>query len=390
MLGQQRRVGASADWGRLRYTMDEGSAKAVRVAFERLYRDGLAYRTEALVNWCPGCRTSVSDLEVVADARDRDALVVRYHLIDEATGAAGPGRDDHRRHDPARDDPRRHRGRGPPRRRALPRARRAAGAHPVRRARRADHRRRRRRPRRSAPARSRSRPAHDHDDHETGMRHGLPAPTILADDATIAEHRHARTTGSTGTRRARRIVADLDGARRPRRRAGRTRWSSGAASAATTSSSRGSRPSGSSGPSRSPSAALDATRSRADADPARAVREDLGALADQHPRLERVAASCGGATASRPGTARTATSRCRPSADGPDGLRGLRPAGRRAPAGPGHLRHLVQLGAVAVLDARLAGRHARLRTLLPDLGHGDRLRHHLLLGRPDDDARARS
>jgi valyl-tRNA synthetase len=62
MLSQQRRVGASADWGRLRYTMDDGSAKAVRVAFERLYRDGLAYRTEALVNWCPGCRTSVSDL----------------------------------------------------------------------------------------------------------------------------------------------------------------------------------------------------------------------------------------------------------------------------------------------------------------------------------------
>ena len=46
MLGQQRRVGASADWGRLRFTMDEGSARAVRVAFERLYRADLAYRTE--------------------------------------------------------------------------------------------------------------------------------------------------------------------------------------------------------------------------------------------------------------------------------------------------------------------------------------------------------
>src|SRR4029079_42536 len=44
MLGQQRRVGGSFDWGRLRYTMDEGSATAVRVAFERLYRDDLAYR----------------------------------------------------------------------------------------------------------------------------------------------------------------------------------------------------------------------------------------------------------------------------------------------------------------------------------------------------------
>ena len=86
MLGQQRRVGASADWGRLRYTMDEGSAKAVRVAFERLYRDGLAYRTEALINWCPGCRTSVSDLEVVPTPETGTLWSVRYHLIDEATG----------------------------------------------------------------------------------------------------------------------------------------------------------------------------------------------------------------------------------------------------------------------------------------------------------------
>ena len=84
----RRRV---ADWGRLRYTMDEGSAKAVRVAFERLYATDLAYRTEALVNWCPGCRTSVSDLEVVADARDR-ARSGRSATtcIDEATGEPDP------------------------------------------------------------------------------------------------------------------------------------------------------------------------------------------------------------------------------------------------------------------------------------------------------------
>ena len=57
MLGQQLRLGASLDWGRLRFTMDEVSARAVRVAFKRLYDDGLAYRTEALIHWCPGCRT---------------------------------------------------------------------------------------------------------------------------------------------------------------------------------------------------------------------------------------------------------------------------------------------------------------------------------------------
>ena len=93
MLAQQRRVGASADWGRLRYTMDEGSAKSVRVAFERLYRDGLAYRTEALVNWCPGCQTSVSDLEVVPTPETGTLWLVRYHLVDEATGEPDPDPD---------------------------------------------------------------------------------------------------------------------------------------------------------------------------------------------------------------------------------------------------------------------------------------------------------
>src|SRR5919112_269496 len=90
MLGQQRRLGASCDWGRLRFTMDEGSAKAVRVAFERLYRDGLAYRTEALVNWCPGCRTSVSDLEVVPTPETGTLWSIRYHLIDPGTHEPDP------------------------------------------------------------------------------------------------------------------------------------------------------------------------------------------------------------------------------------------------------------------------------------------------------------
>ena len=86
MLGQQRRIGASLDWGRLRFTMDEGSARAVRVSFKQLYDEGLAYRTEALVNWCPGCRTSVSDLEVIPTEEIGSLWTIRYHLIDEATG----------------------------------------------------------------------------------------------------------------------------------------------------------------------------------------------------------------------------------------------------------------------------------------------------------------
>jgi valyl-tRNA synthetase len=83
ILAQMRRIGASADWGRLRFTMDEVSARAVRESFVRLYRRGLVYRAEALVNWCPGCRTSLSDLEVVAHPETGTLWTVRYHLVGE-------------------------------------------------------------------------------------------------------------------------------------------------------------------------------------------------------------------------------------------------------------------------------------------------------------------
>jgi valyl-tRNA synthetase len=77
---QHRRLGASADWDRERFTMDPGSARAVRTAFKRLYDDGLAYRSETLINWCPGCRTSLSDLEVIATPTKGTLWYVRYHL----------------------------------------------------------------------------------------------------------------------------------------------------------------------------------------------------------------------------------------------------------------------------------------------------------------------
>src|SRR5439155_12398873 len=89
MLGQERRLGLSLDWSRLRFTMDEGSARAVRVSFAQLHREGLAYRTEALINWCPGCRTSVSDLEVIPTPDLGTLWTVRYHLLD-AAGRASP------------------------------------------------------------------------------------------------------------------------------------------------------------------------------------------------------------------------------------------------------------------------------------------------------------
>src|SRR5438067_9867350 len=62
---QMVRLGASCDWTRERFTLDEGLSAAVREVFVRLYEKGLIYRGEYMVNWCPRCHTALSDLEVV-------------------------------------------------------------------------------------------------------------------------------------------------------------------------------------------------------------------------------------------------------------------------------------------------------------------------------------
>ncbi len=64
ILNQQRILGASADWARAKFTMDPAMSRAVTEAFVRLYEQGLMYRATRLINWCPECRTSLSDLEV--------------------------------------------------------------------------------------------------------------------------------------------------------------------------------------------------------------------------------------------------------------------------------------------------------------------------------------
>ena len=86
---QMRRLGASADWSRERFTMDVGSARAVRVAFKRLWDADLAYRGEALVNWCPRCRTTISDLENVKHEESGTLWSIRYHLAN-ADGTPDP------------------------------------------------------------------------------------------------------------------------------------------------------------------------------------------------------------------------------------------------------------------------------------------------------------
>jgi valyl-tRNA synthetase len=88
---QFRRLGASADWTRNRFTMDPFSARAVRTAFKRLHDAGLAYRGEALVNWCPRCRTTISDLEKVPREETGTLWTIRYHLARE-DGSPEPDR----------------------------------------------------------------------------------------------------------------------------------------------------------------------------------------------------------------------------------------------------------------------------------------------------------
>jgi valyl-tRNA synthetase len=64
IISQQKQLGESCDWDRLRFTMDEGLSKSVMEVFVRLYEDGLIYRGERLINWCPRCLTALSDIEV--------------------------------------------------------------------------------------------------------------------------------------------------------------------------------------------------------------------------------------------------------------------------------------------------------------------------------------
>jgi valyl-tRNA synthetase len=78
IINQLKRLGASCDWQRERFTMDEGLSKAVREVFVRLYDDGLIYRDNRLINWCPRCHTALSDLEVEHDEKKGHLWHLRY------------------------------------------------------------------------------------------------------------------------------------------------------------------------------------------------------------------------------------------------------------------------------------------------------------------------
>ncbi|MEP7135984.1 MAG: valine--tRNA ligase [Chloroflexota bacterium] len=82
ITNQIRRLGASCDWDRERFTLDEGLSRAVREAFVRLYEKGLIYRGPRLINWSPGLKTAVSDLEVEYEEEEARLYYFKYMLKD--------------------------------------------------------------------------------------------------------------------------------------------------------------------------------------------------------------------------------------------------------------------------------------------------------------------
>lgn len=78
ILGQMRRLGDSVDWDRERFTMDEGLTRAVQTIFKKLFDEGLIYRANRIINWCPRCLTALSDIEVEHTDDDGELISIRY------------------------------------------------------------------------------------------------------------------------------------------------------------------------------------------------------------------------------------------------------------------------------------------------------------------------
>lgn len=85
ILNQLKRLGASCDWERERFTMDDGLSRAVGDVFVRLYKEGLIYRDQRLINLCPHCRTALSDIEVEHEDIEGKMYYIKYPLADDST-----------------------------------------------------------------------------------------------------------------------------------------------------------------------------------------------------------------------------------------------------------------------------------------------------------------
>ena len=449
IVAQLKRLGASCDWSRERFTLDEGLSRAVAKVFVQLYRDGLIYKDKRLVNWDPKFQTAISDLEVVQvecrgsfkwsrdDGEPLNAAALAkvlaknpnghlyyfdYPVVD-ASGEETGERIDSRDH-AARDHARRHRGRGPSRRRALSR-------HLVG---------RRGPPAAGRPADRRSSPTTIPIPRRAPARSRSPPPTTSTISRSASATRpRARGRSTSSTREARvflkdnlaffeglesdhdhaRLMAAVDGQDRFVARLRIVEMMALAGLLAKIEPHAHMVPHG--------------DRSNAVIEPwltdqwyvdAKTLAEPaLAAVRDGRTQfvpktwektyfewLENIQPWCvsrqlwwghqipawyspwGGCYVEETDEAAYRRgARRRRRARRADRSRG-RSAGARSGEARGDLharrgraRHLVFVGAVAVLDARLAGRDAGAQTLLPDRRAGHRLRHHLLLGRPDDD-----
>ena len=187
IMHQYRRLGASLDYRRERFTMDEAYVRAVLRFFVHLHRRGWIYRANRIVNWCPRCGSAISDLEVEHADVDDTLYYVRYPLAD-ALGSR------HRGHGAAGDDPRRRRSRRPSRGRALCSGRRQGGRRARCRAPGADPRRR------AGAGRLRHRSAQDHPRPRSARLRDRPRPRPPRADRDRAGRAHERR--GPGLRRA--------------------------------------------------------------------------------------------------------------------------------------------------------------------------------------------
>ncbi|MET3803854.1 valyl-tRNA synthetase [Nakamurella sp. UYEF19] len=78
ILGQMKRLGDSVDWSRERFTLDDGLSDSVQTIFKKMFDDGLIYRAERIINWCPGCVTALSDIEVDHSDDEGELVSIRY------------------------------------------------------------------------------------------------------------------------------------------------------------------------------------------------------------------------------------------------------------------------------------------------------------------------
>jgi valyl-tRNA synthetase len=199
---QLRRLGASVDWSRDRFTMDEGLSRAVTEVFVRLYDEDLIYRGQRLVNWDPVLKTALSDLEVLSEEEQGSLWHFRYPLSDGSghltvattrpetmlgdTAVAVHPDDERYRHLIGR------RLRLPLTEREIP----VIGDEYV--------------DPQFGSGCVKITPAHDFNDNEIGARHGLPVINILSADATLNDNAPAAYRGLDRYAARKRVVADLE------------------------------------------------------------------------------------------------------------------------------------------------------------------------------------